>query len=65
MLQRIKKIIKLSKKDLSSIDEEQIAQLPDAPDGKAEFFGEGTHAEFEQQQLDDKGLLKWYKRIGQ
>ena len=32
-------------------------------DGKAEFLGEGTEAEFVEQQRIDNGEDKWYKRI--
>ena len=49
MFQRIKRLIKLSKKDpkaLEALTDEQINLIPEVGDGKAEFFGEGTEEEF-------------------
>jgi hypothetical protein len=59
MLQRLKKIIKLSTKDLSKVDalsDEQIDAIPDEGDGKAVYFGEGTEEELLEQEREDKGL---------
>lgn len=59
MLNRIKRIIKLSKKDpiaLAKLTDAEIDKLPDIGDGKAVFFGEGTEQEFKQQQEEDKGF---------
>lgn len=59
MLQRLKKIIKLSTKDLSKVDalsDEQIDAIPDEGDGKAVYFGEGTEEELREQEREDKGL---------
>jgi len=62
--------------DASKLSEEQqeaIAKIaPDVDfsvpqevigDGGAEFFGEGTEAEWEEQKKVDSGLDKWYRRI--
>lgn len=53
--------------DPAKISPEQLAEMlhVDEPlgDGKAEFLGEGTVAEFEEQQKADNGTLPWYKRI--
>lgn len=38
---------------------DEFMKLPDKEklgDGKAVFFGEGTHEEFEEQEKEDKGL---------
>jgi len=60
MFQRIKRIYKLSTKDskvLDSLTDEQIEALPEAGDGQAVFFGEGTEEELKEQENKDKGLL--------
>ncbi len=60
MFNRIKKIIKLSKKDLKTLEnltEEQIDKLPDDGDGGAVFFGEGTSEEYKEMQERDKGFM--------
>ena len=75
MLDRLKRLWKLSKKDpialdkligisLDSLTDEQIEKLPDAGDGKAEFLGEGTEEEYLEMKRKDDGTDKWYKRIG-
>jgi len=59
MFKRIQNILKLSGKDPKAIEEltqEQIDSIPEMGDGKAVFFGEGTEAEFKQQQNDDMGI---------
>ena len=59
MFNRVKRIIKLSKKDPKAIEaltDNQIRDLPDAGDGKAVFLGEGTHEEFLEQEKADKGI---------
>lgn len=71
MFKRLKKLIALSKKDpkalaiLESLDEEQLALVPDEElgDGKAEFIGEGTHEEFVEFQKEEEGLKPWYERL--
>lgn len=63
MFQRIKRMYNLSKKDPKALDnllemgEEELAMIPDAGDGKAEFFGEGTAEEFKRQEESDKGFI--------
>lgn len=70
MFKRIKRLITLSKKDpdalekLEALSDEQISIIPDAGDGKAEFFGPGSEQEFIEQKRRDDGTDKWYKRIG-
>jgi len=69
MLQRIKRLWALSRKDPKQIDKllevpgEIIAKLPEPGDGKAVFFSEGSQEEFEEQLKEDKGLAAWYRRI--
>jgi len=72
MIKKIKRLIALAKKDpkalaiLESLSEEQLKAVPDVSDegdGKAVFFGEGTHEEFEELQKSDKGLKSWYDRL--
>ena len=50
-------------KELEHLTPEEIAVLPDAGDGKAVFFDEGSHEEYEELLKEDKGLAGWYKRI--
>ena len=50
-------------KELEHLTPEEIAALPDAGDGKAVFFDEGSHEEYEELLKEDKGLAGWYKRI--
>lgn len=53
---------KLAKKDpealqkLENLTPEQLATVPEEGDGKAVFFGEGTHEEFEELEREKKGL---------
>lgn len=56
MFKKIKKIIALSNKDLSKISDEQIRDLPEEPDGKAVFFGEGSEEEFKDLENEKKGI---------
>lgn len=59
MLRRFKRMYELSKKDpkaLQELTDEQIAFLPDEGDGKAEWLGEGTQEEMEEQEREDKGM---------
>jgi hypothetical protein len=72
MIKKIKRLIALAKKDpealkvLESLSEEQLKAVPDVSDegdGKAVFFGEGTHDEFIEQEKADKGLKGWYDRL--
>lgn len=59
----------LSKKDQRVLKELEhltlggVAALPDEGDGKAVFFDEGSHEEYEELLKEDKGLSGWYKRI--
>lgn len=63
MLQRLKRLWILAKKDEKSIKRlidltpEELDFLPDQPDGKGTFMGEGTLEEFEEQEKRDKGLF--------
>lgn len=43
--------------------EETVYVSPVGPE-ESEWLGEGTHEEWEEQQRKDKGMDKWYKRIG-
>jgi len=66
MLNRFKRLWKLSKKDMKVLEKltpEQIEEIPDAPNGKAVFFGEGTEEEYDELQKEDSGMSGWYKRI--
>ena len=59
MFKRLRRLIKLSKKDHKLVDkftDEVITNLPDEGDGKGVFFSEGTRQEFEEQEKRDKGL---------
>lgn len=59
MLKRLNKLWRLSKKDpkaIEAITEGQIDQLPDAGDGGAVFFGEGSPDEWKEESRDRKGL---------
>lgn len=60
MFKRIKRILELSKRDKELVDKltlEQVVSIPLEGDGKAEFLGEGTAEEFEEQTKKDKGLF--------
>lgn len=52
----------LSRKDpealkvLESLSPEALAAIPDAGDGKAVFFGEGSEQDFREQEKADKGF---------
>jgi hypothetical protein len=65
MLQRLKNIIRLSKKQPEAIEaltKEQIDSLPNMGDGKAVFIDEGTEEEFkEQENLDKYGVKKLWQ----
>lgn len=50
-------------KELEHLTPEEIGKLPDVGDGKAVFFDEGSHEEYEELLKEDKGLSGWYKRI--
>ncbi len=62
MLNRLKRLIELSKKDpkalekMEGLTDEQLAAIPEAGDGKAIFIGPGTEQEFKEQEKADKGL---------
>lgn len=58
MFQRLRKIIKLSKKDPDEVErllDSQVDGLPDE-DTKAVFLGQGTEDEYKEQEKQDKGL---------
>lgn len=58
LIKRIKRTWELSNKDsntLLELTQSQIDALPDE-DTKAEFFGEGTHEDFEESEREKKGL---------
>lgn len=79
MLKRIWNLWELSKKgsikiDTSQLNEVQLKDLREGKsvsipisdelgDGKAVFLGEGTEAEFLEQERKDKGEDAWYERI--
>lgn len=59
MMNRLKRLIALSKKDpqaIAALTDVQVDALPDAPDGKAVFIGQGTAADYQEQEREDKGL---------
>lgn len=59
MLQRLRKLWALSKKDTKSLDSislEDISKLPDAGDGQAVFLSEGTEEDFKKFDKKQKGL---------
>lgn len=61
MLNRIKRLIKLSKKDpkaLERLTDKELEAVPEAGDGKAVFFGQGTQQEWDDEQKARKGLPK-------
>lgn len=71
MLQRIKRLWLLSKKDpkaleiLESLKPEQLAVIPDAEigDGKAVFFGEPTPEDQLEHEREEKGMKPWFDRL--
>lgn len=71
MFNRIKNIIELSRFKPSVREElgsngvmvrELVEDIP-LGDGKAEFIGEGTEAEFLEQEQEDKGNKSWLDRL--
>lgn len=69
MFKKLKRLIALSKKDpkalklLEELTEEELDSIPEEGDGKAVFFGEGSHDEFLEQEKEDKGIKPWYDRL--
>lgn len=71
MFNRIKNIIELSRfkpsaENRTIPDGARLTMLvEDIPlgDGKAEFIGEGTEAEFLEQEQEDKGNKSWLDRL--
>lgn len=69
MLQRIKRMWDLSKKDpevlktLEALTPNDLKIIPEAGDGKAEFFGAGTQEEYEEMVKEDNGMKPWYDLI--
>ena len=69
MIKRIKRLIALSRKDekalkvLESLTPDQLKEVPDAGDGKAVFFDEGSSEDYLEQERKDSGMAGWYKRI--
>ncbi len=58
MFNRLKRLIKLSKKDPIEVERlliKDIEALPDE-DTKAVFLGQGSESEFREQEKEDKGL---------
>lgn len=66
---RIKRLWALTKKDpkalekLESLTKEDLDYIPEVGDGKAVFFGEGTHEEFEDFKKEQSGIKAWYDRL--
>lgn len=71
MFRRIKTLWTLSKKDdrvlqaLDGLTQEDLDNLPNHDDEKAEFFGEGTATEYVEQEREDSGMKAWYDRLKQ
>jgi len=66
MFDRFKRLWSLSRKDpkiFENLTSDLIDNLPDAPDGKAEFISEGSQEDYEEMLKEDKGLRGWYNRI--
>lgn len=66
MLNRIKRLYKLSKKDpeaLEQLTDAQINAIPNAGDGKAIFFSQGSEQEYQDLQDEESGMKKWYERL--
>lgn len=64
MLKRIKRLWQLSKRDKKLVDKltlDEIVSIPLEGDEKAEFIGEGTQEEYEEQQKKDKGLFNLFR----
>ncbi len=59
MLKRLRRMWNLSQKDpeiLNNLTEEQINQIPNVGDGKAEFIPQGSEEEFKQFENEEKGI---------
>lgn len=69
MFKRLRKLWTLTNKDpkalevLENLTDQQLAIIPEEPDGKAEFLGSGTGEEFIEQERADKGMKGWYDRL--
>jgi len=69
MFKRIRNMWQLSRKDpaalktLENLTPEQLAEVPEVPDGQAVYFGEGTKEEFKEQERKDSGMKGWYDRL--
>lgn len=69
MFNRIKKLWQLTKKDpkalkqLENLTDEQMAVIPEEPDGKAVFLGQGTEKEYLEMKREDEGMKPWYERL--
>lgn len=69
MFKRIKRLIQLSKKGssalkiLENLTHEQLESIPDAGDGKSEFFSEGSEEDFKLQQQEDSGMKPWHELL--
>lgn len=66
MLQRVRRAWKLSGKvpeALEKLTDADIGSIPNAGDGKAEFFGSGTEEEFKQMEAEDSGMKAWFDRL--
>ena len=67
MLNRIKRLWQLSKKDPKQVDElfdkKVIESIPELGDGKATFIPEATEEDYEEFKKEEEGTKPWYDRI--
>ena len=69
MFKRVRRLWELTKKDpqalakLESLSVEQLNEVPEAGDGKAVFFSEGTEEDFIEFEREQSGMKGWYDRI--
>lgn len=68
MLQKLKRAIEAYRTETKYVMRENVdgALVPvevSLGDGKAEFIGEGTEAEFLEQEQEDKGNKSWLDRL--
>lgn len=69
MLNRLKRLWALSRKDpqtldkLAQVPKEVLDQVPEAGDGKAVFLSEGSEEEYKEFEKEQSGLAAWYKRL--
>ena len=71
LLKQMRRFWELSQKDpkaielLTQLKPEELKYIPPAPDGRAEYLGEGTEEEFEDMKKEDSGMKAWYDRLKQ